>query len=150
MICWFYTVQIFSTNLRQYLPFAGLLSGHFTPLFTPPKKWVVLFHVHNPEIIRCHLCIGAFRVLIKQKTPLPCKRKIRVCLRCICWRRCSNPNTSCSLLDDIGKVCRCFVNAIYPAKFFDGCSHQTASVLWFTRDIYLLDASTFFSCTAPK
>ena len=26
-----------------------------------------LFYVHNPEIIRCHLCIGAFRVLIKQK-----------------------------------------------------------------------------------
>lgn len=55
-----------------------------------------------------------------------------------------------SFIDDIGKVCRCFVNAVYPAKFFDGCSHQTASVLWFTRDIYLLDASTFFSCTAPK
>ena len=33
-----------------------------------------------------------------------------------------------SFIDDIGKVCRCFVNAVYPAKFFDGCSHQMASV----------------------
>lgn len=31
------------------------------------RIWAVLSHVHNPEIIRCHLCIGAFRVLIKQK-----------------------------------------------------------------------------------